>query len=295
LLAGGLGGSLGLLIALAAIGRPVGWLPWLLGLWGACVGICWFGVAGLCWNQRAALLRSDPTLPTKMAKARYPFFRGCLGFIYAILLGIVTPLALLLTVENIRGEIVWKHERARLVAAGEKLTFREILGPEIPAELNAGEASFFAPLFDYSYEQASGPTHGGVLKSRRVWRQPSRFDFLLAVFFTPTHYLPESAEDRAQAVPKPFPNVSDWATAYREAQASPREVDRQWAQTLRLPDGGQPAEVVLAGLAGAEQPLAEVCAAAALPRAQFPVHYQHGSWAFLPHLSVVRSAQQIVR
>jgi len=286
---------LGLLLSLLVWREPQGWLVWISALGGVCYGICWFSVTGLCWNQRAAQLRADPSLPTTLPKAHYPFFRGCLGFVYTLLLGIITPLALVVTVENVRGELAWRRERARLVAAGEKLTFRELLGPQIPAEQNAGAAAVFAPFFDYSKQpekrhvDASGEVHftGGM-----VWVQSNRLAQLENAFKLPSNYLPEHSKGSRKAPRTPLIDLNDWSVAYRAAVTNADPDDASWAKALQLPEPGNPAQDILAGLSRGGPDLAEMCRAAALPRSQFPIHYDEAFDALLRHLALLKAVQQ---
>lgn len=292
------GGALGLVLGVVIYGHPVGWLPWLMGLILGCTGLCWFGVTALCWNQRAARLRADPASPCGLPKARYPFFRWCLGFIYYVILGILTPLALVVTIENIRGEIAWKKERARLEAAGEKLTFDEILGPEIPASQNAGAAEIFAPFFDYKYlptKQAAGNGGEPFYVGNVVWSQSNRVADLEHAFITPGQYLPDSAKGSRSSPTTPLINLTNWSAAYRAAAKEPRPGDVAWPSALKLPPPGDPARDVLAGLSRADHDLEQVCAAAALPHAQFPIHYDEAFEALLRDLAFLKGVQQTLQ
>jgi hypothetical protein len=294
---GSLGAVLGLLVGLVLFREPVGWLPWLLGLMGFCVGLCWFGVTGLCWNQRAAQLRAVPALPTGLSEARYPFFRWCLGFVYLLILGGITPFALVVTVENIRAEIVWKRERARLAAAGEKLTTREILGPEIAAAQNSGAAPVFAPFFDYYFgvpTMIRGEDGGGGYASGLVWRQSNELARIERVFRTPANYQTEASKGSSKNPTTPKVNVAEWSAAFRKAVSQPEKDDTQWANEIKLPTPGDPARDVLAGLSVGDRELAEVCAGAALPRSQFPLHYDETMETLLRHLSAMKGVQQVL-
>lgn len=281
LLTAGLAAFAGLLLGLAAYRQPVGWLPWLLGLWWGCIGLCWFGVTGICWNQRATALRADPALPTTLPRSRFRFGRWCLGAIYIAVLGIITPLALVVTVENIRGEIAWKRERARLIAAGEKLTFREILGPEIPADQNAGAAPIFAPFFDYRRDNAPS-----------IWRSDNALTNIENAFRLPWDHLPEPIRGEQNSARPLLVNIPAWADAFREASSKPKRDEAVWAGELKLPPDGSPARVVLAGLSRSEQGISEICSASSLPRAQFPIHHDEAFDALLRHLGLLRSAQE---
>jgi hypothetical protein len=297
-LTGAVGALLGLVLGLGLYHQPVGWLPWLLGLMGLCVGVCWFGVTALCWNQRAALLRANPSSPSGLGKARYPFFRWCLGLVYFVILGLVTPFALLVTVENIRGEIAWKREHARLVAAGEKLTFREILGPEIPAAENAGAAPIFAPFFDYhrgAPTLAQGNADEIIHNSGLIWSQSNRLERLERVLRTPGNYLPEATNGSRTDLRSQTIEITGWSAAYRKLVENPKKDDALWAAEIKLPPPGNPARDVLAGLSIADLELAEICAAAALPRVQFPYHYEETFAALVRHLSVLKGVQQTLQ
>lgn len=292
------GASVGLVLSLLIFRQPVGWLPWLLGLFAGCAGLCWFGVTAICWNQRAAQLRANPALPTALPKARYHFFRCCLGFVYLVVLGVITPFALFITIENVRGEIAWKRERAKLEAQGEKLTFRKILGPAIPADQNAGTAPVFAPLFDYQHniptrvQSVDGEVY---YASGLVWPQSNQLAQLENEFRTPADYLPNTTKGSRKALNTPQINMADWSAAYRSSIAKPKGYDVAWVNDLKLPPPGDPTRDVLAALSRADKDLAEICAAAALPRSQFPLHYDEAFDCLLRHLSLLKGVQQTLQ
>ncbi|MFN3407806.1 MAG: hypothetical protein ACK45B_02320 [Limisphaerales bacterium] len=275
------GAGFGLALALLTFQQPVGWLPWLLGLWGGCIGVCWFGVTAICWNQRAARLRANPALPAALPRSRFRFGRWCLGLLYLTLLGGITPLALLVTMENLRGEIAWRREHARLVAAGEKLTFREILGPEIPPEENAVAAPVFAPFIEAHErrEQMAAPASaaGEVGDEKLVW--PPRHPLETVSWARElVSYEPETTNNTWGRLE----NIPVWSQAVRSLVAAPRPLHRQWAASISLPPPGDPALDVLAALELANPALDEICAAATRPRARFPQPLE-SSLDTLPH------------
>jgi hypothetical protein len=279
---GGLGALFGVVFGLAIFRQPVGWLPWLLGLMGLCVGLCWFSVTALCWNQRAAQLRAIPALPIGLPKARYPFFRWCLGLCYFLILGQITPFALVVTVENIRGEITWKREHARLVAAGEKLTFRDILGPEIPASQNAGAAMVFAAMFDYEKQRVTLPT--GEKTWSTVWPQSNAWAQFQLALLLPSESLKSSTTST------PAIDLEAWSQSFRKMAAKPMQRGN-YTSSLTLPPPGDAALDVLAGVAPADTCLNEICAAATLVHCRFPIHWDDAFQALLPHVSELKSAQ----
>jgi hypothetical protein len=61
-----------------------------------------------------------------------------------------------------------------------------------------------------------------------------------------------------------------------------------------MPEPGNPALDVLAGLLPAEPVMSEISAPAALPRAQFPIHYDDAFDALLRHLSQIKALQRML-
>ena len=273
-----------------AVGRPLGWVIWLLGLYSACASAVTVVLAALCWNQRVVRLKENPSLPLGLPPSRFRLGRWVLGFFYLVVLGLITPLAMLVTEENVRGQLAWKRERAQLVAQGERLTFREIFGPEIPAADNAGAAPIFRPFFDYDPSAfAGGPITDS--ESALIGQSSNAVARIKEAVFVPYNYLPDKPEGPA-VYPRHQENMADWSAAYRKLVASPRKDEPSWKTELKLPAPGDPARDVLAGLAPGDAVVAEMCAAATRPRAQFAVRWGEGFTASLPLLTILRSAQQ---
>jgi hypothetical protein len=282
--------ALGCVISLKIAGQPLGWLMWLLGVFVACQCIVVAGLMALCWNQRAARLRENPNLPVGLPSSHFRLGRWALGLLYLVVLGLVTPLAMLVTEENVRGQLAWKREHARLVAQGERLTFREIFGLEIPAADNAGTAPIFRPFFDYDpFAFAGGPiSDSDSALSRQSSNAVARIKEAL---FVPYNYLPDKREGPA-IYPKHPEDMANWSAAYRKLVASPHQGEPSWKTELKLPAPGNPARDVLAGLAPGDAVVAEMCAAATRPRAQFAVRWGEGFSPSLPLLTVLKNAQQ---
>lgn len=273
---------LGYLISLVTTGRPLGWLMWLLGVFAACQSIVMSGLTALCWNQRAARLRVNPALSIILPPTGFHFGRLALGLVYFTLLAVITPLAMLVTIDNAYGQLAWKRERARLVAQGERLTFREILGPEVPPAENAGAAPIFAPFFDYA--------PGGHTPKPEATKA---IVHIKEALFIPYNHLPEKPKSEPDALRRPK-NIAEWSAAYRKMVASPTKKDPSWVAKLRLPPQGDPARDVLAGLAMGDTVVAKICAAAARPRAQFPIDYNKGAgeaFGVLDHLGNLKRVQ----
>ena len=276
-------------------GLPV-WLIWLTAGFSAFQGIVCYGLTALCWNQRAVRLQANPVLDVSVPPARYPVFRDLLNLVYFVLIAIITPAAMCLTVENIRGEFLWRRERARLAAQGERLEFRELLGPAIPSEQNAGAAAIFAPLFDYRMEhvRTPDPENPGRFWENYVpaWRDSNALNRLEERLRFPESHWPAS-EKRTPTARIPKVDLSGWADAYRSLLSRPRKDDPAWVAELKLPPStNDPARVVLAGLAVADRELAALCEVSTRSRAQFPVHYEESFNTTLHHLSFLKLASQ---
>jgi hypothetical protein len=271
---------------LALFHGPFGWLIWLLAAFSACQGIIGYGFTALCWNHRAAKLLNDPSLDTKLKPARYPVFRWMLGLVYFLTLAVLMPALLLLTIENARGEILWRQERNKLIAQGERLDFRDILGPTVPTEQNAGTAPIFASFFDY--EADKGEVNPQTGRRSTLWHDTNalkRFDERMGF---PEKFNPEPSESPSNT---PAVNLAAWAEAYRKIAAATNNVP-SWARELKLPAAtNDSAKVVLAGLAVVEKELSEICEATARPRSQFPIHWEEGVEALLPHAGRLKGVQ----
>ena len=270
-----------LVISLAIAGQPWAWLVWLLGLFAVCQSFVVAGLMALCWNQRVARLKQHPDSPTGLQPSRFRFGRWALGMVYFVLLGIVTPLAMVVTAENARGQFAWRREQAQLAARGERLTIREILGPEIPASENAGAAKVFAPFFDY-------PHDGGYHPRPEVTNAIARLKEVLAI---PFGQLPEKTNTPSRT-PKHPDNLADWSTTYRKLAALHATDRPGWTSTRKLPPPGDPARDVLSALAFGDATLAEICEASARPRAQLPLHWDEGFFPQMEHQAFLKTVQQ---
>lgn len=290
-----IGGALAALFSGLFKGIPV-WLIWLTAGFSACQGIVGYGLTAVCWNQRAARLQANPGLDVSIPPARYPFFRVLLNLAYFALLAIITPAAMVLTVENMRGEFLWRRERARVVAQGERLAFRELLGPTIPPDQNAGAAAIFAPLFDYRMEhvRTPDPENPGRFWESYVpaWRDSNALNRLEERLGFPDSHWPES-DKMSSTVRTPKLDLSGWADAYRSLLSDPKKGDPAWVAEMKLPSStDDPARVVLAGLAVADRELAAICEASSRPRAQFPVHYGESLNNAFTHFSFLKGISQ---
>jgi hypothetical protein len=296
------GAALGAAVALLFSGLFGGfatWLIWLAAGFSACQGVS-YSLTALCWNQRAARLQANPALDVSLPPTRYPVFRFLLEIVYFVLLALITPAAIFLTVENLRGEILWRCERAKLVAQGERLEFRELLGPAIPPDQNAGAAAIFAPFFDYHLERVQTPQSDAPgeywEQDQAVWHDTNALHRLVERLGFPDSHWPRDDRPSSSKPHTPKINLAAWAEAYRSLLTDPKKNDPSWVAELKLPPStNDPARVVLAGLSVADRELAALCEASARPRSQFPVHYEEGFNCQLRQHGVFKGASLLLQ
>lgn len=263
---------------LAGAELPV-FLLGVLGLLQFSAALAHFGFVALAWNQRAAKLRAGSvTTP-----GRPPVWAlVVLGLPYFLLISVVTPVAVLLGIENLRGAMAWREARGALIAQGERLTFAELLPPRVPAEQNIASLPAFADLFAYTQ------TNRGPI----VWADTnalSRFHVLLL----PERQLPKRKDDDRTPL-----SLADWAHAFRASisnrAAKAPKGDPTEPVYPAAPANASAAQVVLTALGAADPFLRDICAASSRPYARFPVHYDEGFNALLPHLAQGKSLSRHV-
>ena len=229
--------------------------------------------AALAWNQRAARVRSGtfPASPTAPARS----LRWTLGPIYLLLISLVTPGAMLLGIENVRGALAWREARAALVAKGERLTFRELLPTPVPADQNFASLPLFANLFDYTHPERAPLIWGDTNAQKRLW-----------VLNLPDQHLPNRKSGSGPIA------LTDWAVAFRTgisnrlAKTGKPDPDAQWQPAyVAAPSNASPGRVVLTALSVADPVMKEICEFSERPHAQFPVHWEENFNALLPHLA----------
>lgn len=216
----------------------------------------------------------------------------------ALVFWFLTPLALYVTFENTRSEIGWHRCQASLTAQGERITIRDILGPGIPAEQNAGAAEIFAPLFAYSLDPKRGLNgNGGDVWNDKdgwvVWNDSNAVTRLKERFGFPDGHWPKQDSSSSDKPHTPKVDLDEWAAAYRSLITNPKRNDPSWVAEMKLPPAdSSPARVVLAGMAVTDRELAVVCEAARRPRSQFPVHWDEGFTTQIDHLALLKGASQ---
>lgn len=148
LVAAGLGALFTALLARGPMAGSTWPLLALLRL-GLCIGAVATLVLALAWRRRAAQLRAaglDSPVPAPPLRW---WQRILVGPAYALLVFVITPLALALALDNALGTWAWKAARARLVARGEPLTFEDLRPPRPADDANFAMTPLLRPLHDY--------------------------------------------------------------------------------------------------------------------------------------------------
>jgi len=256
----------------------------LLAVVGYTSGLAHWGFGSLSWNQRAARLRRGGIGVGEAKGEPGVMVRWLLGPLYLFVVCAVLPLVVLTGIENVRGALEWKRTREALQAKGERMSMKDLLLPSVPGEQNLATIPIFADLFDYSRDRT-----GNI-----QWKNTnalSRF----RVFSLPDNLLPQRT-NKGVAQSAPPPRLEDWAEAFRKA-TSKNEEDRRAKRRAYMPlpnygeapAGASAAAVVMAGLSVAEADLGLIREAAGRPYSRFPVHYEDGFGALLPHLAMIKS------
>lgn len=213
--------------------------------------------------------------------------------------------ALFYGIENWRGGRAWSAEREIVARDGQPLTWEALIPPAVPDDQNLAMAPPFHRLFEWQVDELGHPkntnlallqswcqldaVHGqpglpgvggwfGTVKSgqgratdlvawQTYFRAPARFA---------SKHVVESRRQLGLPVPDPIP---------KDYPSRPKGGPPGYP----LPEKpGRPAEDVLAALTVFESRIAAVAEATRPPKARFPIRYEDGPSALLPHLSVLK-------
>ncbi len=257
---------------------------------GACAGLCWSLISRLCWNQRATQLAArpgDPILTAPVPKLGF-FRRFGLGGLYALLVGLVTPMLLFHAIENTRGAWAWRQMRAELKAKGECFELPCVIPP--PAR---DEENFFATPFWQKFAYRQERTADGNITN--IWLHPPPFAYTTN-FVLPEE--PETVKRNRGIAEEPTDgrnNLVAWAAHLRFVTTNTGKI-RYGGPRLTFPlpaTPGDPAKDVLFALSKFDATLAEFAAAAPRPRNRYPTHYEDGFRALLPNLAAMKAGTRI--
>ena len=261
-------------------------------------------ISWLVWKQRAARLRATEGDSVGPIPPPRPALRWTLGLGYFAVFSILTPLLLLGALENTMGALAWKNTRTVLTNQGERLTVDAVMPGPVPAEQNFSSLPEIAALFQRASKNPQSDAD--------TLQDPFR-NFQLPQYALADRTLPNGKTD-----PSPTP-LHDWAEAFRtdhrlatttNAPVKPDETlaekqNRMLKKTLKnhrrpkeLPDypaapaGADDGTVIRTALSIGDATFDGIAQALTRPSARFPVAWNDGFNALLPHLAKLKGLQQ---
>lgn len=198
----------------------------------------------------------------------------------------VTLIAVVFTVENWRGQRAWRSFVADMKARGEPLTVDELLPAMPPDGENIAEIPLLKPLLDYGKND-----HG-----TNAWRNPAAYARLVNPPFPDTRLCDRESQR--------LTDFTAWQSAFRSdtnhhapttGLSAPIVVTNDSVSGLTeiRYDTNHAVREVLLYLAAYDANMNALHAAEDLPHIRFPIHYDEGFSALLPHLQAMRHFSRI--
>jgi hypothetical protein len=186
---------------------------------------------------------------------RNRFVRAFLLLIAFVFTGIV----LAYSITSYLGRREWAAAKKGLEARGEKLSYPDFVPPPLADELNFFSAPAFAELTDYKLVE-SGGVESTEFRVPEARQQLTLVKTAVGVPFQKTKRLPNELTDLATAA------------AYYRTEGRAVNGERP------------PAEIVLEALEPARATMEEIARYAERPGARFPIRYEDGINAAMPHI-----------
>lgn len=207
---------------------------------------------------------------------------------------LITLVAVFFTVVNWRGQRAWKAFIADMKQRGEPLTIEELVPPLPPDADNFAAIPLLKPLLDYRHEP--GPNGGS-----NVWNQPENYRRLLSLSLV-KHPPKKASADHYQQRGTDF---AKWQSAFRNdtncldptLPLSPATTvtNRETGKTEYRYDTNHAVAEVLLALRRFDPDMDALHAAADRKHIHFPVHYEEGFAALLPHMQVMRHFARVAQ
>jgi hypothetical protein len=197
---------------------------------------------------------------------RSKFVRAVLFLIAFVVTGIV----LAYSVTSYLGRREWAATRKALEARGEKLSIEDFVPPPLADELNFFSMPAFAELADYELVKREGWV---TTTEPRVPTDEQQLNVVKKAL--------GSSFQKAKRLPNELTNLAAIA-AYYQSEGQIEEGNRP------------PAEVVLEALKPAQPLLEEIALYAERPGARFPVRYEDGIAATMPHVGHIISLSRFL-
>lgn len=204
------------------------------------------------------------------ANKKFPTFQRLISprllkFAGFTLLAIVTLIALFYAIENWRGAREWKRVEAKLREKGAALSFKEFIPPLPPDEENFASIPFFKPLFDRTVDPESGKERWQVYKEANP--------------------MPKWPSDLTNG--KEWKRGERHEFVWKRDDDDPAEVDGVDVVT------NTPIEAIRLLLATSSDVMSQIEVGLDRPKSQFPIRYEDGTGALLPHLTYYKHFAQL--
>ena len=216
-----------------------------------------------------------------------------------ILAALPTVVVLVWAIENWRGVRAWNAALETLQARGEPISHQQLLGPDIPAEQNVAESPLLGGLHRYVL------TNDLQGKKSYQWMGRSRSRDL-----TDRLRLPEVRKSVAPAAERGLNRTGydlaalaavlrSGTNTYKTTEEDPetgalKEVVKPYGMP-RPAEGVSDAQAVLQALEGRRGVMEEIQDAYRRPRSRFPIRYEDGPNALLPHLPMQKQMANLFR
>jgi hypothetical protein len=187
------------------------------------------------------------------------------GFLF-LLAFVATGIVLWYSITSFWGRREWAAAKKALEARGERLAIADLIPPPLADDLNFAAAPAFGELFDYKLVEAPLNPRGFPATEFRVPPDSQQIAAVKSALGTPF--------SKGLTLPFQQTDLAAAATYYRSEGRVPS-------------DGRPPGEVVLAALAPAQPLMEEIARYAERPGARFPVHYEEGLSATVPHVGAL--------
>ncbi|MCC6232730.1 MAG: hypothetical protein IT580_08805 [Verrucomicrobiales bacterium] len=255
------------------------------GLVGAVARGLWFLMLRMTWNQR---LTTTPAPPLPVGS-----LPQCVVSLALRLSLLIAAIALVYALENLRGSLALRALDAELAARHAGFQLADVVPPPVPDEKNFAMSRLFKPMLDYEY---ADPTS---LQITGGWRDPAGWKYgqeMLRVESAEPKSSLQSFQKSSNAPPE-FLSSAKKAPAYAGTFAAGDVTDLAlWQAYYRwLPDWpkpstpGSPGRDVLLGLSKSDADVEELHRAAKeRPLSRFPIAYERGPAALLPHLASLK-------
>ncbi|MCC7376510.1 MAG: hypothetical protein IT581_17760 [Verrucomicrobiales bacterium] len=283
--------------------------------WCVVIGLIMGGFSNLvlaaAWNRRATKLRSAGlTEPPPLPPTRW-WQRWFIAPFYAVVVFLLTPLALSLAIDNALGTAAWNRTHAELVRRGIPLNREQLLSAPPADDQNFAMTPLLRAAWDYEIAVTNG-------RSELKWKDPNGRQRIQSIYLPQPIRLGSSKKSskdetndtrlnldsyargmRAKPFPEPGRIDPEMLKRYgltnlstpKGAMAGPTNPPLSWEQTqaLQIED---PAAEILAFLRRYEPELAEISAASRRPRSRFNIPIEIG---FMPHLGHLKNFSTLYR